>query len=148
MARLSTDVVRYRGISPRLPFDAAWNLLVLGRLLGRAGRRLDANAALTTALGVFERLGAAPWGRQARDELSRVGLHRGDPRALTPTERQIAMLAASGLTNREVAAAAFVSAKTVEANLGRVYAKLGIRSRAELGARMGPPGPGERPEQT
>jgi DNA-binding CsgD family transcriptional regulator len=51
-------------------------------------------------------------------------------------ERRIAELAATGLTNREVAAAAFVSPKTVEANLARVYGKLGIRSRAELGSRM------------
>ncbi|NUT56529.1 MAG: helix-turn-helix transcriptional regulator, partial [Thermoleophilia bacterium] len=52
------------------------------------------------------------------------------------TERRIATLAASGLTNREVAGLAFVSPKTVEANLARVYRKLGIRSRAELGAAM------------
>jgi DNA-binding CsgD family transcriptional regulator len=146
--RLSTGAARDGGLAARLPVDAAWNELVLGRLLRRAGRRLAAKAALTAALAVFERLGATPWVSQTRDELRRVGLHRGDPDALTPTERQIATLAASGLTNREVAAAAFVSAKTVEANLGRVYAKLGIRSRAELGARMGSPGSGRQPEQT
>jgi DNA-binding CsgD family transcriptional regulator len=55
---------------------------------------------------------------------------------LTDSERRIAELAASGKTNRQVAEAAFVSPKTVEANLARVYQKLGIRSRAELGARM------------
>jgi DNA-binding CsgD family transcriptional regulator len=55
---------------------------------------------------------------------------------LTASELQVAQLVASGLTNREVARAAFMSPKTVEANLARVYRKLGIRSRAELGARM------------
>ena len=55
---------------------------------------------------------------------------------LTESERRIAELAAAGMTNRQVAEAAFVSPKTVEANLARVYQKLGIRSRAELGARM------------
>jgi DNA-binding NarL/FixJ family response regulator len=55
---------------------------------------------------------------------------------LTPSEARIAQLAAAGLTNREVASAAFVSHKTVEANLSRIYRKLGIRSRAELGVRL------------
>ena len=55
---------------------------------------------------------------------------------LTPTEAQVAALAAAGKTNREVAKALFMSPKTVEANLSRIYGKLGIRSRAELGARM------------
>ena len=64
-------------------------------------------------------------------------MRRGDPHELTETERRVAELAASGMTNREVAQAAFVSPKTVEANLARVYRKLGIRSRAELGAAMG-----------
>jgi DNA-binding CsgD family transcriptional regulator len=63
-------------------------------------------------------------------------LRRRDPNELTATEVRIAELAASGLTNRQVAQAAFVSPKTVEANLGRIYRKLGISSRAELGARM------------
>jgi len=65
----------------------------------------------------------------------RVGLRRTTAE-LTPTERQIARLASGGATNREIAQAAFVSQKTVEANLARVYRKLGIHSRAELGARM------------
>jgi DNA-binding CsgD family transcriptional regulator len=131
----STDAA----LAARLPFDVAWNELVRGRLLRRSGRRRDAAAALTAGLAVFDRLGAVPWVRRTRRELERVGLRRGDPLALTPTERRIAELAAGGLTNREVAATAFVSAKTVEANLARVYRKLGIRSRAELGARMAPP---------
>ena len=67
-------------------------------------------------------------------EAERLGLVRSDEQALTPSEARIARLAASGMTNREVAAKLFISPKTVESNLARVYDKLGIRSRAELGA--------------
>jgi DNA-binding NarL/FixJ family response regulator len=66
-----------------------------------------------------------------------VGTPARDATALTATELKIAELAASGLTNRQVAERSFLSPKTVEANLARVYRKLGITSRAELGARMG-----------
>ncbi len=92
--------------------------------------------ALRQALELFERLGAPVWADRARGELARVGLRHRSPHELTATELRIAELAAGGLTNREVATAAFMSPKTVEANLSRVYRKLGIRSRAELGARM------------
>ena len=71
--------------------------------------------------------------RAARAELERVGLRRA-AQELTETELRVAELAATGMTNREIAAQAFISSKTVEANLARVYRKLGIRSRAELGA--------------
>jgi DNA-binding NarL/FixJ family response regulator len=119
----------------KLPFDQAWNRLVHGRLLRRVKQRRAAADALAEALAIFERLGAPTWAEQARAELSRVGLRRA-PDDLTPTERRVAELAATGMTNREVASAAFMSPKTVEANLARVYRKLGIASRAELGARM------------
>jgi DNA-binding NarL/FixJ family response regulator len=84
---------------------------------------------------VFESIGAAQWAAQASGDLERVG-RRNDADGLTPSEARVAELAASGLTNREVAATAFMSQKTVEANLSRVYRKLGIRSRAELGLRL------------
>jgi energy-converting hydrogenase B subunit Q len=119
----------------RLPFELAWTLLVKGRLHRRAKERRAAADALQEALRLFEQLGAPTWVLQTRAELERSGLRRA-PQALTPTELRVAELAAAGLTNREVAQAAFISAKTVEANLARVYRKLGIRSRAELGARM------------
>jgi class 3 adenylate cyclase/ATP/maltotriose-dependent transcriptional regulator MalT len=118
-----------------LPLDLAWTLLVKGRLYRRARQRRAAADALAEALEIFERLGAPVWAEQTRAELERVGLRRA-PKALTVTERKVAELAARGLTNREVAAAAFISPKTVEANLARVYRKLGIHSRAELGARI------------
>jgi DNA-binding CsgD family transcriptional regulator len=80
--------------------------------------------------------GAALWAKRAREELGRVGVRPRAPQHLTAAERRVAELAASGLTNQEIAAAAFMSRKTVEANLTRVYRKLGIRSRAELGVRL------------
>jgi DNA-binding CsgD family transcriptional regulator len=119
----------------RLPFDLARALLIRGRLQRRAKQRRAANATLREALSIFERLGAPAWEAQARSELGRVGLRRA-PDELTPTERRVAELAAEGFTNREVASKAFMSPKTVQANLTRVYRKLGIHSRAELGARM------------
>jgi DNA-binding NarL/FixJ family response regulator len=98
-------------------------------------------------LTIFERVGAPTWEQQARDELARVGPRRRSPDELTATELHVAELAAEGMTNREVAKAAFMSAKTVEAHLARVYRKLGINSRAELGARMGRRPPSAEPER-
>jgi DNA-binding CsgD family transcriptional regulator len=119
----------------KLPFELARALLVRGRLLRRAKQKRAAADTFREALAIFERLGAPAWEAQARAELDRVGL-RHSPDELTATERRVAELAAEGLTNREVASQAFMSPKTVQANLTRIYRKLGISSRAELGARM------------
>ena len=77
---------------------------------------------------------ARPLGAEARAELARTGLRRSAPGELTPSELRVAELAAAGLRNREIAEAAFMSPKTVEANLARVYRKLGI-NRAPSSAR-------------
>lgn len=124
-----------REAATKLPFDLGRALLVRGRLLRRAKQKRAAADTLHEALAIFERLGAPAWEAQTRAELDRVGLRRS-PDELTATERRVAELAAEGLTNREVASKAFMSPKTVQANLTRVYRKLGIHSRAELGARM------------
>ncbi|HTK43778.1 MAG TPA: AAA family ATPase [Patescibacteria group bacterium] len=118
------------------PFERARLLMVRGQLERRANRKLAARRSLEDALAIFEELGSPPWVERTRAEIGRLGLRHRDRHELTAMERRIAELAATGLTNRQVADAAFVSAKTVEANLARVYGKLGIRSRAELGARM------------
>jgi DNA-binding CsgD family transcriptional regulator len=120
----------------KLPFELAWALLVKGRLQRRLKQRAFAAKTLGRALEIFERLGAPSWVEQARSELARAAPRRRSTTELTATELRVAKLAAEGLTNREVAQVAFMSRKTVEANLGRVYRKLGIRSRAELGSRM------------
>ena len=122
--------------TPSLPFEEARCLLVRGQLERRANRRLAAKDSLIRAREAFEALGSSPWVERAQMEMERLGLRHRDPDELTESERRIAQLAASGLTNRQVADVAFVSPKTVEANLARVYRKLDIRSRAELGARM------------
>ena len=78
-------------------------------------------------------VGTPLWADRARAELARVKVAPTRDLALTPSERRVAELAASGMTNRDVAAALFISPKTVEANLARIYRKLGIQTRAELG---------------
>jgi DNA-binding CsgD family transcriptional regulator len=119
----------------KLPFELGWTLLVRGRLERRVRKKRAAADALAESLAIFEQIGATPWAANAQAELGRVGLRRA-PDELTASERRVAELAAAGLTNREVASRAFMSPKTVQANLARVYRKLGISSRAELGARM------------
>jgi DNA-binding NarL/FixJ family response regulator len=117
---------------PLLRYDRARTLLVLGRLQRRHRQRSAARASLAEAAHLFEGVGAAQWARNARAGLKRLGLRAGSTRELTATERHIAELAASGLTNKQIATARFVSPKTVEAQLSRVYRKLGVRSRAQL----------------
>jgi len=111
-------------------------LLVEGITHRRAKAKREASRALDEALRVFVAVGASAWGTRAEAELARVGGRPESPLELTASERRIAELAATGLTNKQVAEQAFVSPKTVEANLARAYRKLGISSRAELGARM------------
>ena len=117
-----------------VPLELARTLIVRGQLERRRRHKREATESLRRALTICEDIGAALWAQRASTELARLGPPAHDPLALTATESQIARLAASGLTNREVAAAAFISQKTVEANISRIYRKLGIRSRAELGA--------------
>jgi len=118
-----------------VPFEHARTLLAIGVVHRRAKRKREAGIFLAQATDAFADLGAVGWVERAQSELRRV-VSRTAPLQLTPTEQRVAELAASGLTNRQVAEQAFISAKTVEANLARAYRKLGISSRAELGARM------------
>jgi len=133
LAKIKDAIERHASLD--MPFERARTNLVLGRILRRRNERREAREAFNAALGEFERLGAPLWVDKARGEMARVPV-RKTPSDLTPTEEKIARLAAEGLTNREVAERAFVSAKTVEANLSRVYDKLGVRSRAQLGRVM------------
>jgi DNA-binding CsgD family transcriptional regulator len=116
------------------PFEKGRTLLVQGGVLRRAKRKREAKASLEQAVQVFDRLGAALWSAKARSELERIGGRAPAPLGHTPTEERVANLVASGRTNREVAEALFISVNTVEANLKRIYRKLGVRSRAELAA--------------
>ncbi|MGZ4335553.1 MAG: LuxR C-terminal-related transcriptional regulator, partial [Gaiellaceae bacterium] len=115
-----------------MPFERARTLLVRGRILRRLKQKREARAAFDEAQRIFTGLGAVTWTETASAELRRLATRRA-PDELTPTERQIALLAANGLSNPEIATRVYVSRKTVEANLARVYRKLGISSRAQLG---------------
>lgn len=118
-----------------MPFELARTLLCLGRVQRRRNERRAARETLERALDVFEEIGAELWAGRTREERDRVGVRRA-PTELTVSEEQVAALAASGMTNKDIAAKLFMSRRTVEANLARAYRKLGIRSRAELGATM------------
>jgi DNA-binding CsgD family transcriptional regulator len=121
------------------PFEIARTELYLGERLRRSRRRKEARGVLRSAIERFERLGAAPWAERANSELRASG-ETVQPGAviatseLTPQELQVALAVAKGATNREAGAALFLSPKTIEAHLGRVYRKLDIRSRTELAA--------------
>jgi DNA-binding CsgD family transcriptional regulator len=116
-----------------VPFERARTLLVLGTLHRRAKHKAAAREALEEAIEILDGMGARLWADRARAELGRIG-GRAKANGLTPTETRVADLVAGGLSNKEVAGELFVSVRTVEANLTRVYAKLGVRSRAELAA--------------
>jgi DNA-binding CsgD family transcriptional regulator len=113
------------------PFGKARALLGLGVVRRRARKKRDARDAIQVALDGFEQLGAANWAEKARGELGRIGGRRREE-GLTAAERRVAMLVAEGRTNREVAAALFLTERTVASHLSHVYAKLGVRSRTEL----------------
>ena len=118
------------------PFELARSLLVQGVLQRRANRRRDARQSLGAALETFANLGAPLWAAKAEAEVGRIGGRTAGGDELTDTERQVAEHVALGLRNREVAERLYISVRTVEANLSRVYAKLGVRSRTELAGRL------------
>ena len=123
-----------------LDFDSARTLLFLGRAQRRFKKRAAARVSLEQARSAFEQLGCPGWARAAAGELGRVSGRRAAPAGgLTPGEQRAAELAAGGLSNKEVAAQLYLSVATVEAHLSRVYAKLGLRSRAQLARHLGAP---------
>jgi DNA-binding CsgD family transcriptional regulator len=118
-------------------FGRARALLALGVVRRRQRQKRAARDAIGAALAGFEELGAARWIEKARAELGRIG-GRTRTEGLTDAERRVAALVAEGRTNREVAAALFLGERTVETHLTHVYAKLGVRSRAELARTLRP----------
>jgi DNA-binding CsgD family transcriptional regulator len=119
------------------PFELARMHLVAGKIRRRLKQKGRARADLERALALFEHLPTPLWASRARGELSRIGLRAADPGGLTPTEQRIADLVVAGRGNREIADALFLSPRTVEANLTRIYRKVGVRSRTELVRRVG-----------
>lgn len=121
------------------PFEHARTLLARGIVERGQRRRAAAAASLAEAGAAFDRLGAPLWSVRAHQEAGRIGGRRAAaPSELTPSERKVAVLAARGLSNKEIAAELFVSAHTVEAHLSKVFAKLGARSRSQLSGLLPP----------
>jgi DNA-binding CsgD family transcriptional regulator len=143
-ARGELEAVLADGSLAELSFERARTLLALGAARRRGLERAAARQALTEAAAEFDRLGTPLWAARAKAELARVG-GRAPGDSLTTSERRIAELAAQGSSNKEIAAALFVSVKTVEAALSRVYRKLGVRSRAALGKTLAEQTVGESP---
>lgn len=128
-----------------LPYDRARINFAYGQTMRRAGRRRDADAVIRAARELYATLGATTYVQRCDRELKAGGLKTGagapaprnvDVASLTPQERAVATLVASGHTNKEVAGELFLSVKTVQYHLTRVYAKFGIRSRSELAAQF------------
>jgi DNA-binding CsgD family transcriptional regulator len=126
----------------RWPFDAARVQLAYGEHLRRVQARTEARAQLIAAGEAFERLGARPWATRAAKEVRATGQTKPPARgqirpSLTPQEREIALLAAAGLTNKQIGERLFLSHRTVGGHLHRVFPKLGIATRAALRDALG-----------
>lgn len=115
-----------------LPFELGRALLAMGKVQRRSKAKSTARRTLEEAAETFERLGSHGWAKLARDEGRRVGGARSGTDGFTETELRVAELIAAGLSNKDVASQLFISRKTVEAALTRLYAKIGIKSRTEL----------------
>jgi len=129
------------------PYERARTQLAFGERLRRDRRKTEARAQLRSALETFEGVGADLWAQRARGELNATGgsARKRDASTiddLTPQELRIAQLVAAGASNRDTAAQLFVSPKTVEYHLRKVFLKLGLSSRIEL-ARVQLAGPGQ-----
>ncbi len=119
-----------------MPFERARTMLALGRVARRGKLKRVAREALDQALAVFEELGASIWVATARTELGRIAGRPPSDGRLTPTERRVAELLAEGRSGKEVAAALFVTPKTIETYASRIYAKFGVHSRSALAKRL------------
>jgi DNA-binding CsgD family transcriptional regulator len=119
------------------PFEHARTLLAYGTFSLGARRRGAARELLVEAHAIFESLGCSGWARRVQDELSRLGGRAPQMRGLTPTEARVAGLVSRGRSNAAVANELFMSPKTVEWNLSKIYKKLGVHSRTELAAKLG-----------
>jgi DNA-binding CsgD family transcriptional regulator/predicted ATPase len=134
-ASLARAAERYGALG--LEFERCRTLLFLGRLQRRVRRRAAARRSLEASADGFERLGCGGWAERARAEAGRIAARRSSASGeLTPAERRVVELAAEGLANKEIARVLYVTVNTVEVHLARAYAKLGVRSRAQLAKRL------------
>lgn len=117
--------------------EIARTLLELGTVQRRAKQKTKAKESLERALVMFESMGAEMWAARARDELDRIGLRRPSvSEGLTPAQARVAELVLAGMSNREIAGTLYMSQRSVEAHLTKVYREFGVRSRAQLVASM------------
>jgi DNA-binding CsgD family transcriptional regulator len=133
-AAISEALQIHRAMDDR--WEVARTLLLAGEIDRRARRRAQARAALREALSSFASLGAGPWASQVQQQLARIGGAAHAPGTLTATQREVAELVVSGLTNRQAADRLFMSPHTVEAHLSAIYRALGIGSRRDLEAAL------------
>jgi len=141
--QLLADAVATLADSPAR-LEHARALIDLGAALRRGNNRSNARALLRDGIDLAQRCGASALVARANDELAATGAHRrtvllSGLDALTASERRVAHMAAQGLTNKEIAQALFVTVKTVEVHLSRVYRKLDVSSRRDLSVTLGPP---------
>jgi DNA-binding CsgD family transcriptional regulator len=122
------------------PFEIARSYLALGVTQRRAKQKRAAREAFARATEIFAEIGATAWAQKALAETTRIGGRRSEGQALTDSEAAIAILVGEGLTNAEIAARLFISPRTVEANLTRIYRKMEVSSRAQLTQRLSNPG--------
>jgi DNA-binding CsgD family transcriptional regulator len=118
------------------PLERGRAFLVFGSALRRGNQRRAARDAFESALALFEEIGAPLWAGRCRAELARIGGRRSYGDELTPSERRVAELVATGRSNPEVAQALFLSRKTVERHVSQVLRKLDVRNRTELAAKL------------
>ncbi|HUA44162.1 MAG TPA: AAA family ATPase [Solirubrobacteraceae bacterium] len=117
--------------------QVARTLLELGTLQRRAKQKNAAKRTLEHALTMYEAIGAPMWVERTRDELSRIGLRRaGAGNGLTPAQTRVMELVVDGMSNREIAGTLYMSPRSVEAHLTKIYRELGVRSRAQLVAAL------------
>lgn len=145
-AALAAALREHEGLA--MPFEQARTRLWLGSALRRAGHRGEARKALDQAVAAFDALGTPLFADRGRAELGRLGGRTTDGFTLTETEVRVAELVAVGRTNQEVAETLFIGVRTVESHLGRIYRKLGVRSRTELARSLPPPVAPAAPEPT
>jgi DNA-binding NarL/FixJ family response regulator len=116
-----------------LPMELGRTLLETGTLQRRAKRKRAAKQSLEHALAILEPLQAQMWVARARDELGRVGLRRpAVSDGLTPAQQRVAELVLAGMSNRQIADTLYMSLRTVETHLTKIYRDLGVKSRAQL----------------
>lgn len=134
-----TEALRRQDLLSPQPLERGRSLLLLGGVQRRMKRRAAARVTLSEAIGIFDAISAPLWAARARAELDRVSGRSPGPIDFSVTEQRVTELVTRGMSNREVAAELFVTVRAVESTLTKAYAKLGVRSRTELAAKLRTP---------